>query len=112
MRQALEQLERLLRDYGHVYEANLAAIARATFERDPRAACREVNSEEWWNSTRSLAAIDFAVEGGFTAGSRQDARAYRAALSEVFNTMQANGEKNEAGELIVSQFHKWMESHI
>lgn len=112
MRQALEQVERLLRDYGHVYEANLAAIACATFERDPGAVCRDINSEEWWNNTGSLAAIDLAVEGGFTAKARRHAQAYRAALSEIFETMLASGEQNEAGEIIISQFHKWMESHI
>jgi hypothetical protein len=112
MRQALEQVESLLRDYGHVYEANLAAIAQATFERDPEAACRGINTEEWWNGADSLAAVDLAVEGGFTAQSRQDAMAYRAALSEIFDTMLASGERNEAGEIIVSQFRKWRESHI
>jgi len=37
--EALAQIEQLLRSYGHICEANLAAIARSAFERDPRAAC-------------------------------------------------------------------------
>ena len=59
-----------------------------------------------------MAAIDLAVEGGFTPKARQDAQALRSALIEVFTTMLAHGEQNVAGELIVSQFQKWMESHV
>jgi hypothetical protein len=112
MREALDQVERLLRDYGHNYEANLAAIARAAFERAPRAACRAINADEWWNGSRSLAAIDLAIEGGFTAQARRDAHDLRRALAEIFATMRASGEGNEAGEIVVSQFNKWIESHI
>lgn len=109
---ALEQTEQLLRQYGHNYEANLASIARATFARDPVAACRSLNTEEWWDNRRSVAAIDLAVDGGFTPQARQDALLLRQALITVFGTMLAYGEHNDAAEIIVSQFHKWMESHV
>jgi hypothetical protein len=112
MQQALAQIEQLLRSYGHTYEANLAAIARSAFERDPRAACQTLNSEEWWSSSRSLAAIDLAMDGGYTARSRQDSHALRLSLIEIFTTMRAYGEHNESAEILVSQFHKWLESHI
>jgi len=112
MQAALDQVERLLRAYNHVYEANLAAVVREAFAQDPSAACRMLNSDEWWDSRQSVAAIDLAVNGGFTPTARQDAQALRSALIEVFTTMLAYGEKNVAGELIVSQFQKWMESHV
>ena len=112
MLEALERTEGLLRHYGHVYEANLAAIARALFERDPKAACQAINTEEWWDSAASVAAIDLAVDGGFTMQARRDAQAFRQALTEIFGTMLAYGENNAAAEIIVSQFEKWRESHI
>ena len=112
MRQALNQAEKLLRDYGRNYEANLVAIALETFDRDPQAACREINSDEWWNGTAAVAAVDLAVAGGFTAKSRMDAQALRQALLVIFTTMRAYGEHNTAGEIVVSQFRKWRESHI
>lgn len=112
MRQALDQLERLMRQYGHTYEANLAAIARARFMQDPRDACRAINSDEWWHDSRSVAAIDLAVDGGFTPAARRDAQALRQALIEIFTTMRAYGEHNDAGEIMVSQFRKWAESRI
>ena len=112
MVEALERTEELLRNYGHVYEANLAAIAHALFESDPKAACHAINTEEWWDDTSSVAAIDLAVDGGFTAQARRDAQALRQALTEVFATMLAYGENNAAAEIIVSQFEKWRESHI
>ena len=112
MRDALAQLEGLLRDYGHVYEANLAAIVIETYGTDPGAACRLLNSDEWWDDSRSVAAIDLAVDGGFTAQARDDARRLRSALAAILATMQDFGEQNATGELIVAQFHKWAESHI
>ncbi|MGD8955907.1 MAG: hypothetical protein PVJ03_01145 [Chromatiaceae bacterium] len=112
MQAALDQLERLLRAYNHVYAANLAAVARETYAQDPSAACRMLNSDEWWDSRQSVAAIDLAVDGGFTPMAREDAQALRRALIEVFTTMLAYGEENPAGEIIVSQFQKWMESHV
>ena len=112
MLNALAQAEQLLRQYGHVYEANLAAIARAAFEKDPRVACRSINTEEWWGGSRSLAAIDLAVDGGFAADARRDAQRLRQALIEIFTTMRAYGEYNAAGEIVVSQFQKWMDSHV
>ena len=111
MQAALDQVERLLRTYHHVYGANLAALARATYAQDPRAACRMLNSDEWWDGRQSVAAIDLAVDGGFTPTARQDAQALRRALIEILTTMLAYGEENVA-ELIVSQFQKWMESHV
>lgn len=112
MQEALVQIEQLLRSYGHTCEANLAAIARSAFERDPSAACPALNSEEWWSSRHSLAAIDLAIDGGFTARSRQDSKALRRSLIKIFTTMRAYGEHNDSAEILVSQFHKWLESHI
>jgi hypothetical protein len=112
MQEALEKAERLLRSYGYDYEANLATIALALFAKDPLAACRSINTAEWWESAQSLASIDLAVSGGFTPQSRRDAQALREALIEIFTTLRAYGEHNEAGEIIVSQFRKWMESRV
>ena len=55
MQEALEKAERLLRSYGYDYEANLATIALALFAKDPLAACRSINTAEWWESAQSLA---------------------------------------------------------
>ena len=112
MQQALTRIEELLRKYGHIYEANLAAAARVAFERDPKSACHQINNGEWWNDSQSVAAIDLAINGGFTPQARQDARALREALIEMFTTMLAYDEHNETGELVVSQLRKWVESHV
>jgi hypothetical protein len=109
---ALHTIETLLRDYGRVYEANLAGIAYAGWCSDPHAACRAINCAEWWESADSVAAIDLAVEGGFTPGARRDAQRFRAALTEVLATMLAYGQHNRTGEIVVSQFQKWDESRI
>lgn len=112
MQQALEQIEQLLRSCGHTYEAKLAAIARNAFERDRKAACRALKSNEWWSSSRSLAAIDLAMNGGYTTRSRQDSQALRRSMIEIFTTMRAYGEHNESAEILVSQFHEWLGSRI
>lgn len=112
MQNALAKLERLLRSYHHDYEANLASIALALYATDPLAACQSINTAQWWEDSQSIASIDLAVSGGFTAQARHDARALREALIDIFTTLRAYGEHNEAGEIIVSQFRKWSESHV
>lgn len=112
MHDALQHIEDLLRRYDHVYEANQVGIVREAFKRDPETACHMVNSDDWWNDTQSIAAIDLAIDGGFTGDARRDAQALRTALIEVYTTMESYGEHNDAGEIIVSQFNKWVESHI
>lgn len=112
MHRALADIETLLRRYGCTYQANLAAIARTLYERDPHAACRTINSAEWWEGSASVAATDLAVAGGFTDQARRDAQALRGALIDVFTTLRAYGERNDAGEIVVSQFNKWQESHV
>ncbi|MCB1790696.1 MAG: hypothetical protein KDJ24_10400 [Gammaproteobacteria bacterium] len=112
MLRALTTIESLLRAYGHTYEANLAGIAAKLYRTDPAVACQSINSDEWWESSASVAAIDLAVSGGFTPQSRVDAQRLRQSLIEVFTTLLAYGEHNDAGEIIVSQFQKWTESHM
>jgi hypothetical protein len=112
MEQALDQVETLLRRYGHAYEANLASIARRQFVQDPQAACRAINTSEWWEDRHSIAAVDLAIDGGFTPQARRDAQDLRSALTLIFTTMLAYGEQNDAGEIVVSQFQKWSESRI
>jgi len=112
MQERLLEIELLLRSYGHSYEANLAAIAARRFEQDPLGTCQALNSEEWWNSNRSLAAIDLAINGGFSARSRRDSQVLRRALIAVFTTMLAYGEHNDSAEIMVSQFRKWLASRV
>ena len=112
MQQALNEIERLLRAYGHTYEANLAAIIAETYRRDPKTACKQLNTDEWWQERDAVCAIDLALDGGFTAEARQDGKQLREALITVFMTMLAYGEKNDRGQLIVAQLQKWLESNI
>lgn len=112
MHQALTDIEKLLRAYGHTYEANVASIAAAQFGDDPVAACRSINSAEWWEDSDAVASIDLALSGGFTAESRRDAQTLRTALIDVFTTLRDYGEHNDAGQIIVAQFRKWAESRL
>lgn len=112
VQRALNDIEQLLRAYGHIYAANLAAIVAETFARDPQAACRQLNSDDWWSDRDAVCAIDLAVDGGFTPQARQDGQQLRRALIAVFTTMLAYGEENASGELVVSQLQKWLESNI
>ena len=112
MDKALETIETLLRKYGHVYQANLAEIARTRWAQDPNDACRAVNNADWWDDRDSIAAVDLALDGGFSAQARADGQALRQALIRVYEYMQAYGQHNAEAELMVSQFNKWLTSHI
>ena len=112
MEQALTTIENLLRRYGHVYHANLAEVARQRFANEPAAACKAINNPDWWDGSEAIAAIDLAVDGGFTSEARQDAATLRAALTTVLTTMKAWGEINPTGEIAVCQFQKWQASQV
>lgn len=112
MHDALLTAEKFLRDAGYVYAANQAAIAAEAFLHDPQKAFRMLNTAEWWGDKESVAAIDLAIDGGFSPQARRDAATLREALIEIFSTMLAYDEHNETGEIIVSQFRKWRESHV
>lgn len=112
MEAALSLIEDLLRRYGHTYQANLAMIARERLARAPSEACQMLNDPEWWDGSESIAAVDLALSGGFSAEARRDGQSLRAALIEVYATMKGLGEHNAQAELMTSQFRKWLSSHI
>ena len=107
MRETLLDIERLLRRHGLVYQANLAEIAAATWARSPREACPLLLSDEWWGDHGSIAAVDLAVAGGFTPEARQDGKALRAALVEVFRELRDRAGTDEHVDLVARHFHKW-----
>lgn len=109
---ALTEIETLLRAYGHVYGANLAMIARETFAHDPLAACAALDDPDWWGGRDSIAAMDLALDGGFSPEARADGQRLRAALVEVCSTMKGYGIENEQAEIVTAQFVKWRSSQV
>lgn len=112
MEQALTEIEALLRKYGHVYQANLAAIAREQWHSSPAAACRRLNDAEWWGKDGAIAALDLGLDGGFSSAARSDGQTLRRALIAVYQQMATFGEHHPEGEIMVSQFRKWLSSRI
>jgi len=112
MEDALRTVEQLLRKYRHTYQANLAMIAREHLAQNPRQVCQELNDDEWWGGNDSIAAMDLAVDGGFSAEARADGQRLRTALIELYRTMKTYGEYHEQAELATSQFTKWLSSRI
>lgn len=112
MEATLSLIEDLLRQYGHIYQANLVMIARERFVHAPQEACRLMNDAEWWGGSGAVAAVDLALSGGFSAEARQDGQRLRAALIDVYANMKGFGVENEQAALMTSQFRKWLSSHI
>lgn len=112
MLRALATVERLMRRYGHDYAANLAEIAGRRFSDDPAGTCRALNSAEWWGPGPSVTEIELVVDGGFSPQARRDSRDLRIALLQIYRCMKAYGEINEAAEIQVAQFDKWIQSDI
>jgi hypothetical protein len=112
MEQALGEIEALLRKYRHIYHANLAEIARQQWRRDPAAACRGLNSAGWWGKDDAVAALDLALDGGFSSEARRDGQALRRALVAVYEQMRAYGEPRAEAQIMVSQFRKWLSSSV
>jgi hypothetical protein len=112
MLRALETTEALLRRYHHDLAANLAEIVLRRFPDDPAGACRLLNSVEWWGPGPCVAEIELVVDGGFSPDARRDGRQLRRALLEIYLCMKAYDEFNEAAEIQVAQFDKWLRSDI
>ncbi|MGV6859595.1 MAG: hypothetical protein ACWA5X_11545 [bacterium] len=112
MKQALHQIETLLRQYQHPYEANLAAIVREQAKTDILKACQLLDSDEWWADRDSIASIDLAIEGGFSPESRKHAQTLRHSLTTLAAHMEHHHIHNEEATLTASQFNKWEVSHI
>ena len=83
MKQHLTEIEELLRKYEHVYQANLAMTARDAEEREVGTGLRQLDSDEWWGDSDSVAAIDLAITGDFTPEARRDAATFRKLLTEL-----------------------------
>ena len=112
MEEALATIERLLRQYGHVYRANLVDSARLQWANAPQAVAIRLNTAEWWSDKNAIAAVDLAIEGGFGAQARTDGQRLRRALIMVYEHMQACGQSSTEAEIVVSQFKKWLSSAI
>lgn len=108
----LATLEKLLRQYDHIGEANLAEWVGCQWKQDPQTACRLLDSADWWDGEESIAAIDLSIDGGFTHQAREDAQVLRFSLMELVDWMKSNGVENPQAELVVSQFNKWLASSI
>lgn len=112
MKELFDELETLLRKYQHVYQANLAMTAGEAEQRAPGSGIQQMDSEEWWGNSKSVAAIDLAIDGGFTPESRRDAAALRKALVELYQLMADQGLSNDQGEIMAAQFKKWLASQV
>ena len=112
MKQHLIEIEALLRKYEHVYHANLAMTLRDAEEREPGAGLRQLDSDEWWGDSDSVAAIDLAITGGFTPEARRDAAPFRRLLTELYQVMVDHDLHNEKGEIMAAQFRKWLVSQV
>jgi hypothetical protein len=87
-------------------------IARDQFARSALDGCRTLNDDAWWGGRDSIAAIDLAVEGGYSDEARRDAKRLRVALIEIYTVMKDVGEINERAEIATSQSIKWVVSGI
>jgi hypothetical protein len=112
MKQHLTEIEALLRKYEHVYQANLAMTARDAEEREAGAGLRQLDSDEWWGDSDSVAAVDLAITGGFTPEARRDAATFRKLLTELYQVMVDHDLHNEKGEIMAAQFKKWLVSQV
>jgi hypothetical protein len=112
MKAHLTEIEVLLRQYEHVYHANLASTAKDAEEREIGAGLRQLNSDEWWGDSDSVAAVDLAISGGFTPEARRDAARFRKRLTELYQFMVDHDLHHEKGEIVVAQFKKWLASHV
>lgn len=112
MDQILARIAALLRQYEYITEANLAEWLQQQSIEDLPAVCKLMNNSDWWGEKDSIAAIDLALDGGFNRQAREDGQALRRALIELYEIMKSNGEANSQGELVISQFNKWLTSHM
>jgi hypothetical protein len=72
----------------------------------------QLTSEEWWGDTDSVAAVDLAIEGGFSPQARRDAASLREALVDLAQGMADRGVRDPTAGIVAAQLRKWLASGI
>jgi len=112
IRQALTQLEPLLRHYDFIIEANRVAGVLQLLNLDKQKAFQLLLDDTWWVGQDAVAEVDLSIAGGFTAKARADQDRLQTLVIELYQGMQAAGLENEHAQLVTSQYHKWLVSRM
>ena len=110
--QLLSQLEKLLRQYEFILEANRVAGVLQLLNLDKEKAYQLLLDDTWWVGQDAVAEVDLSIAGGFTANARADQDKLQTLVIELYQIMQAGGLENEHAQLVTSQYHKWLVSRM
>ncbi len=110
--ETLINLEKLLRQYDFILEANTVAGAIQTHALDQGRAYQQIINDTWWVGEDAVAEADLSIAGGFTAKARKDQDAFQNLVITLYQQLQEKGYDNEHATLITSQYHKWLVSRM
>jgi hypothetical protein len=112
LRSALSRLAELLERIGNPRAADVRDRL-ALLERDPAAALRRLDANDWWAGAGSLAAETMADNPGWPdALWLAEVRAFRALLIEIGEILTARGAENPGRSSWLLAFHNWNASEI
>ena len=112
MEKTLKQLERLLRKYDFIVEANLVDRAASLYNIDQNKACEEMIATEWWAGENAVAEANLSIAGGFTSKARVDQDQFQQLIITLYKLLNEAGFNSDYATLVTSQYHKWLASRI
>lgn len=112
MEKTLRHIEKLLREYDFIVEANLVDRAATLYDIDQSEACEEMIATEWWAGENAVAEANLSIAGGFTSKARVDQDQFQQLIIKLYKLLNEHGFRSYHATLVTSQYHKWLASRV
>ena len=106
----LKKLEKLLRCYDFIIEANTVAGAIELYKINQQKAYEQISSESWWVGKDAVAEADLSIAGGFTPNARQEQQQLQQLFIDLYQHLTTAGYKSEYARIVTQQYQKWQVS--
>ena len=103
----LKKLEKLLREYDFIIEANTVAGSIELFKINQSKAYEQIAAESWWVGKDAVAEADLSIAGGFTAKARSDQQQLQQSFIDLYQILEDAGYAGEYAKIVTSQYRKW-----
>lgn len=110
MIELLSDIERLLRRYDFILEANKVDAVIALLATSPEAASKQILQDDWWIGKDAVAEADLSIAGGFMPEARKDQQRFQKRLVSLYEILQQQGYQSDVARLVTTQFQKWQVS--
>ena len=110
MQEILSNIEKLLREYDFLRQANEVAAVQTQFSMNKEQAIAKIIRDDWWIGEDAVAEADLSIAGGFMPEARKDQQRLQQLLVQLYEKLQQQGYESDVANLVTTQFQKWQVS--